>query len=413
MTSVLTHCLPAGSPWATNQMGINGVNTTTTTFADAVGGAGNRRGRVIYFPSTGGSSNQILLSGGSGAWGGLLAFQTSMTQDGWQVLSVDELGEPSYDANADSGHGTRVVQTTLHYWDHIVLWANKTYGGPMPTIVCGLSRGAYNTMQVALGRQSQIIGFIARSSPTQWNAYPTDTGFGDPTMVGVNASGMNITTNSSVAITSTPTLVSTTLTLTTTGSFTGAGITVGSVITLMHPQSSLSPGGTYDNLLGSYTVLSGLTATTMTVTYTGSAPTGSYTSGGLVVSINTAFNGVTTPGIISYANLNELVAYYELATIAQTAINNGNTNIVNNLVLNSGHQWQYVDTAFYAAATWSSSVTYVANQTVYLSGNAYICILGHTNHTPPNATYWTLIGTQSAQGWVQTTFPLTSYPKIY
>lgn len=37
---------------------------------------------------------------------------------------------------------------------------------------------------------------------------------------------------------------------------------------------------------------------------------------------------------------------------------------------------------------WSSSTAYIVGDAVSLAGTSYICILGHTNHTPPNATYW-------------------------
>jgi hypothetical protein len=38
---------------------------------------------------------------------------------------------------------------------------------------------------------------------------------------------------------------------------------------------------------------------------------------------------------------------------------------------------------------WSAATTYTAGQTVVLGNNSYLCILGHTNHQPPNGTYWT------------------------
>jgi len=37
---------------------------------------------------------------------------------------------------------------------------------------------------------------------------------------------------------------------------------------------------------------------------------------------------------------------------------------------------------------WSSETTYSLNDLCSLSGTNYICILGHTDNTPPNATYW-------------------------
>lgn len=38
--------------------------------------------------------------------------------------------------------------------------------------------------------------------------------------------------------------------------------------------------------------------------------------------------------------------------------------------------------------TWSSATTYYAYAVVAHSGATYMCLLTHTNQTPPNATYW-------------------------
>jgi hypothetical protein len=50
-------------------------------------------------------------------------------------------------------------------------------------------------------------------------------------------------------------------------------------------------------------------------------------------------------------------------------------------------------TAFAALHTgaWSSATAYVAGQIVSSAGASYVCILAHTNQTPPNATYWKLL----------------------
>lgn len=42
---------------------------------------------------------------------------------------------------------------------------------------------------------------------------------------------------------------------------------------------------------------------------------------------------------------------------------------------------------------WSSTQAYVIGDRVTLSGVIYVCILGHTNQTPPNVTYWTVSDT--------------------
>jgi hypothetical protein len=38
---------------------------------------------------------------------------------------------------------------------------------------------------------------------------------------------------------------------------------------------------------------------------------------------------------------------------------------------------------------WSGATAYVVDDVVIEAEIAYICILGHTNHVPPNGTYWT------------------------
>lgn len=45
--------------------------------------------------------------------------------------------------------------------------------------------------------------------------------------------------------------------------------------------------------------------------------------------------------------------------------------------------------------SWSSAVTYVVNDTAVSGGIIYRCILGHTNHAPPNATYWEVFVTST------------------
>lgn len=48
--------------------------------------------------------------------------------------------------------------------------------------------------------------------------------------------------------------------------------------------------------------------------------------------------------------------------------------------------------AEFEASSWNLATAYVVGNCVSLSnGTQYVCILNHTNHTPPNATYWTQI----------------------
>jgi hypothetical protein len=47
---------------------------------------------------------------------------------------------------------------------------------------------------------------------------------------------------------------------------------------------------------------------------------------------------------------------------------------------------------------WSSSTAYVVDDLVSSGGVTYICILGHTNQVPPNATYWGVVADKGADG---------------
>lgn len=47
---------------------------------------------------------------------------------------------------------------------------------------------------------------------------------------------------------------------------------------------------------------------------------------------------------------------------------------------------------------WSGATAYTARDAVAYQGSAYICILGHTNQTPPNTTYWELLAQRGADG---------------
>ncbi|GMO40871.1 carbohydrate-binding protein [Bradyrhizobium sp. TM233] len=62
--------------------------------------------------------------------------------------------------------------------------------------------------------------------------------------------------------------------------------------------------------------------------------------------------------------------------------------------------WSYLGIykAFRLLGAWSGSTDYVIGDVVTLSGSSYICILDHTNHTPPNATYWQLLASKGDTG---------------
>ncbi|UPU00217.1 hypothetical protein J4G48_0020255 [Bradyrhizobium barranii subsp. apii] len=54
--------------------------------------------------------------------------------------------------------------------------------------------------------------------------------------------------------------------------------------------------------------------------------------------------------------------------------------------------------AFQLKGAWSGATAYAAGDVVTLSGSSYVCVLDHTNNTPPNATYWQLLASIGATG---------------
>ena len=131
-----------------------------------IGSGGSKRGIVVYChgldkPAT----HPIAIPGGAV---GTLA--SSLRTDGWTVLYATlpcEYQDAVYgsqdlalyfDVNNDAGHGSRQLNTILHWWDHVVLWIKATYGD-WPILLVGTSWGGFVLLSVALYRTSTIIGY--------------------------------------------------------------------------------------------------------------------------------------------------------------------------------------------------------------------------------------------------------------
>lgn len=65
-----------------------------------------------------------------------------------------------------------------------------------------------------------------------------------------------------------------------------------------------------------------------------------------------------------------------------------------------GGVWTFVGIfkAFLPKGAWDSGATYTVNDVVTSGGSSYICILDHTNHAPPNTTYWQLLASKGDPG---------------
>lgn len=58
----------------------------------------------------------------------------------------------------------------------------------------------------------------------------------------------------------------------------------------------------------------------------------------------------------------------------------------------------HLEGVWYFRGNWSSDAAYVPGEIVNLSGIQYVCILAHSNNTPPNAIYWTPLSVTSHAG---------------
>ncbi|MCP1765395.1 hypothetical protein [Bradyrhizobium japonicum] len=86
--------------------------------------------------------------------------------------------------------------------------------------------------------------------------------------------------------------------------------------------------------------------------------------------------------------------------------------------------WTYLGIykAFQLKGAWSGTTAYAANDVVTLAGSSYVCVLDHTNHTPPNVTYWQLLAAKGDTGatpllpvaaWVTATAYVAGPPASY
>ncbi|MGM4955702.1 hypothetical protein ACT4MK_10130 [Bradyrhizobium barranii] len=86
--------------------------------------------------------------------------------------------------------------------------------------------------------------------------------------------------------------------------------------------------------------------------------------------------------------------------------------------------WAYLGIykAFQLKGAWSGATAYAAGDVVTLSGSSYVCVLDHTNHTPPNVTYWQLLASAGTTGatpllpvsaWVTATAYVVGPPASY
>ncbi len=176
--TLTTHCLPNGY-LETDQLPVPNVPGCGTYLEPS----GTKRGVAVLLH---GLNTSVITSfpitpQDSGV-GGLLpvyygTLATNLKNDGWVVL-FPSYAEDNYssgvpaeglynDVNSDSGHGSRYLNTTLLWWDHVLNWCQTNYPG-LPIMPIGMSEGGWHVLVLSSLRSSTIVGAISHCPATIW-----------------------------------------------------------------------------------------------------------------------------------------------------------------------------------------------------------------------------------------------------
>ncbi|MGY3117914.1 hypothetical protein ACVWXQ_001851 [Bradyrhizobium sp. S3.14.4] len=113
-------------------------------------------------------------------------------------------------------------------------------------------------------------------------------------------------------------------------------------------------------------------------------------------SVDQLVSAMDTSGFFVFVNINQTVPDPSLGDDGQYAFQptTGKTWV------KSAGVWSYLGIykAFQLKGAWSGATAYTAGDVVTLGGSSYACVLDHTNHTPPNVTYWQLLAAKGDTG---------------
>ena len=308
---VATHCRPSGS-LAAYQIDVPSINQSLVRMDDATGGAGNRRGRVLLLSGLGGSTNANpfweppILSNNN--------LRTGLNGDGWQTVQVPNIPQSDSlvgavdgisaeysglttahpallaDIKNDSGTGARLLETSLLYFDHIMDFCNTNYGGSMPTLVVGMSWGAWWACQLALERASGMYPIVGAYSHCNVNDFskcnPGVAGF--PILPGWSAQGSSFFSGCSLSVSA---LNSVTLPVRVTWGYVDGFITGGNS-SLAPPTDCMSMMANACSALGGTSHIGNTTITSGT----GDLNSGAFAGGTGVLNVGSTAGFMTTGG---------------------------------------------------------------------------------------------------------------------
>lgn len=199
----MSHCpVP---PLADFQIAVSPVGAGTVSIHDP--GATHRRGIVVMLHPSQSSDLPLPLKITSYNEIGLAlqTLQVALNTDGWifalpayppndwSTNGIQYFSNLMNDCASDPANGARMLDTLLLWWDHMVDYLVSLYGAGRPIVVFGFSLGGWAALQVAVGRTSSLVGYIAHCPATVWsNIFSSTTAPADFT--GIDTSGMDLST---------------------------------------------------------------------------------------------------------------------------------------------------------------------------------------------------------------------------
>lgn len=172
--SVITHCLP-NQTLGTDELPVSSISAANTHILTP---SGSKRGVVVNLHGliVAQQHNPRPMITDSGGFLPVynLTFSNNLVADGWVVMhpSYPEdnyVGIPSRgvfnDIVADPGHGARYLETTLHWWEHLVEYIHTNYGN-WPIVLFGFSWGGWHVFQLVNHRPADITAYITHHGAT-------------------------------------------------------------------------------------------------------------------------------------------------------------------------------------------------------------------------------------------------------
>lgn len=121
----------------------------------------------------------------------------------------------------------------------------------------------------------------------------------------------------------------------------------------------------------------------------------------LDVLLRDGYNGHSQKQVIRYLrdtlqyHLDTGIEYTPVPALPGSYVNMGTPTSIQtalNLIATAVYDLQTLALKLRAGVNWSGATAYVLGDVAIDGGLSYLCVAAHTNHEPPNSTYWSAMG---------------------